>query len=1099
VKEYFAMRTARCGFIVLIAAGLFIGVLPRADAQVLYGTITGTVRDTTGAAIPGTTVIVTHHQTGLTREMVSNEVGAYNFVNLPHGTYTVRMILPGFREFQQTDVPLAVGQVARIDGVLEVGALEEVITVTSPARLLQTDQTDVHVELRSTEVENLPLANYRNYQKLIDLVPGATPARFQNAVIDTPARSLTTNIGGTARNNNNTRLDGAANVFVWLPHHAVYVASAETVDTVNITTNNFDAEQGMAGGAAITVVTKSGTNDFRGSGFWFHDNNELKGRNFFLPADQDIPAGSRNMAGGTFGGPIARDHVFFFGSYDGTFERVDRFQNVSVPDAALRAGDFSGVPTIIYDPLTGNPDGTGRQPFPNNQIPADRLSPAAQRMLGFIPLPNQPGTGLGGLTQNFFNQGIQRMDRHQFDIKMNWNRTSAHQIWGKYGHMDALVRCDFTFDVGGGPGLCDVGAGEGDTVVRIGTIGHTWTMSPNMIMDGTFGVSDFSQSVTTPDFGVNYGLDVLGLPGTNGPDPRQSGMPSFAAGFASFGNAFGWTPIFRDDRSYTFNTNVTWLRGRHDMRFGVDVIRHALNHWQPEIGAGPRGHFAFGGGVTALADGPAPNFLNSFAGYLLGLPTSVQKSLQWELMTGREWQYALFFRNRWQVTEPLTLTLGVRMERYPLMRRADRGIEQLDLNTMDVLLGGRGGNPEDLGIRVNYPWAVPRLGAAYRLNDSTVLRAGYGMTIDPMPFSRPLRGFFPLTIAQFFDSPHGFAPFGSLDDGIPEFTGPDLTLARVPLPPTVLMRAPQSEIDRGWIHSWNAIFERRLPMDFVATVGYVGSATRQQLADLNINAAGAGEGRDGQPFFQQFGHTAAIWDWTGRVRGNYHSLQTSLSKPFTRGFLVRGAYTLSRTENEADDSGWQGLMFNHPTVLDRNYALAGFDRTHNFQMAFVAELPFGRNGGALSPIIRDWQINGIFSAYSGTPFTVTAPGELLNAPGNTQVADLVGTPTRTGAVRAGQPFYDPAAWAPVPEVRFGTSERNSVRGPGHWNVDFSLFRHFPLRDAGRVEARVEVFNLFNTPLFGNPVGGVTAANFMHITAADAAFDRQVRFGLRFSF
>jgi outer membrane receptor protein involved in Fe transport len=934
-------------------------------------------------------------------------------------------------------------------------------------------------------------------------VPGATPARFQNAVIDTPARALTTNVNGTARNNNNTRLDGTANVFVWLPHHSVYVASAETVDTVNIATNNFDAEQGMAGGAAITVVTKSGTNEFRGSGFWFHDNNDLKGRNFFLPADRDVPGGTRNLSGGTLGGPILRDRFFFFGSYDGTFERLDRFQNVSVPDEALRRGDFSALPSVIYDPLTGNPDGTGRTAFPNNQIPADRISPIAQRMLGFIPLPNQAGTGVGGVSNNFFNQSQQRMDRHQFDVKLNWTRTPAHQIWGKYGQMDAEVTCDFVFGIGGGPGLCDVGAGTGDTDVKIGTIGHTWTLSSNMVLDGTFGFSMFDQAVTTPDMGQNFGLDVLGLPGTNGPDPRQSGMPSFQAGFTAFGNDFGWTPIFRDDTSYTANTNVTWIKGSHDMRFGVDVVRHTLNHWQPEIGAGPRGRFVFGGGVTSLREGAAATNFNQFAAFLLGLPTSVQKSLQFELMTGREWQYAFFFRDRWQVSDQLTLTLGLRVERYPLMQRADRGIEAVDLNTLQVLLGGRGGNPEDLGITVKHPFAVPRLGLAYRLNDETVVRAGYGITIDPIPFSRPLRGFFPLTIAQDFASVDGFRPVAALADGIPDFTGPDLDTGRVPLPATAAMRTPElgGEIRRGYIHSWNVVVERRLPLDFVASAGYVGTATRDQLADLDINAAGPGEGRVGQPFFERFGRTQALNLWDGRVRGNYHSLQTSLNKPLTRGLLVRSSYTLSRARNETDESGWAGLLFNHPSVVGRNFALAGYDRTHVFQLGFLAELPFGRNGqgGGLAPVIRDWQVNAIVSAYSGNPFTVFAPGDSLNAPGNAQTADLLGTPSRTGSVQAGQPFRDPSAFAAVTEPRFGTSGRNSVRGPGHKNVDLSVFRSFPLRDRARLEARLEVFNLFNTPLFNNPVGNVTAANFMHITSAQEPFDRQIRFGARFSF
>jgi hypothetical protein len=1070
-----------------------------AHAQVLYGSITGTITDATGARLAGAAVTVTHLDTTASRDAITNEAGGYTFVAVPPGRYDVKVRLHGFKEYVKADVPVTVNAISRVDVTLEIGAIAETVTVVSESTLLQADRADIHRDLKSTELVNAPLANYRNYQSLLSTIPGATPAAFQNAIIDTPARALTTNINGTARNNNNVRQDGTANTFIWLPHHALYIAPAETIDTVSITTNAFDAEQGMAGGAAVTVITKSGTNRFKGSAFAFHDNSRFRGRNFFQPKDQKVPEGSRNIDGGTLGGPIVHDRLFFFGSYEGQLERAGRIGNYTVPTDALRRGDFTALSTLIFDPATGNPDGSGRRPFPGNIIPADRISPIARRMLDLIPGPNRPG-----LTQNFFTSGVQQFDRHQVDAKVNWNRVPDHQIWAKYGHMDAFVHCDFPFGQGGGiPGLCDTGVGDGDTAVKIGTVGHTWAVGRHVSLDGTFGMTDFAQTVTTEDMGRNFGLEVLQIPGTNGSDPRYGGMPSFAiTGFAPLGNALTWVPIYRNERSYTANTNVSWLKNTHDLRFGVDVVRYELNHWQPEIGGGPRGHFIFGGGVTAPRGGRAPDAYNSLAAFLLGLPTEMQKSLQHEVMTGREWQYALYFRDRWAVSKKLTLSLGARVERYPLMTRADRGIELVDLETLEVRLGGLGGNPKNLGIEVKYPAVLPRLGVVYRLNDPTVVRAGYGLTVDPMPFSRPLRGFHPLMIAQNFASLHPFTWARPIEQGIPDFKGPDLSSGVVALPPAVFMRTPPpDDIERGWIHSWNLVVERRLPLNFITSVGYVATATREQLADLDVNAAGAGEGRPGQPYFPQFGRTQALGLWDGRVEANYHSLQVSFNRPFVNGVLMRSSYTFSKTMNESDDSGFAGLLWNHSSQVHRNYARAGFDRPHIFHVSAVADLPFGRNGdgGAFSRLIRDWRVNGVLSLFSGTPFTVTAAGASVNAPGNLQTADQTGPAKRTGEIVPGKPYYDPSAWKPITAVRFGDSGRNSVRGPGHKNVNFSVFRSFPIRPQAKLQARIEISNLFNAPAFQNPVPSIDRSDFMQIISSSQTSDRQIRFGLRFEF
>jgi hypothetical protein len=1117
VPELVRIRSATSPLVGLLTLGLIIGVLPRiTDAQVLYGTITGAVRDETGAAIPGASVIAVHDQTNLTREAVSNEVGAYNIVNIPQGTYTVRVSLPGFREFVRTDVPVAVGGIARVDATLEVGQLAESITVSSAAQLLQTDKAEVRTELRSAEITNLPLNQFRNYQALINLVPGASIPVFQNAETDTPARSLSTNVNGQNRNNNATRTDGATNVNIWLPHHDMYVSPAETVDTVTISTNNFDAEQGMAGGAAITVVTKSGTNQFRGSAFGFHNNERLNANAYFFGRADSKPDKlpiDRNIYGGTLGGPIKRDHVFFFGSYEGYKQKRNLFTFFSVPNVDLRDGNFSnalnanGTLQVIYDPMTGNQDGTGRTPFPGNVIPADRIHPIARQILGLYPTPNTGGTGAGNLTNNFQREELRTTDRHNFDVKLNWNRTSAHQFWWKFSHMDATVD-----DLTNYLGVPEARGTGGLTKVYQFTTGQTWTLGATTVWDATFGYSRQDQEAFGADFHTgNFGLDVLGIPGTNDQgigDPRYAGYPRFDTGFSILGNRDGWTPLFRDERTYSLATNVTKLKGAHEFRGGYMVNFLYLDHWQPEL-SNPRGWFQFAGNATAARGAQTANFYNTYAAFLLGLVGTAAKSVQHELLSGREWQHGLYFRDRWTVSPRLTLDLGLRWEYYPIMQRANRGLERVDLDTLEVMLGGRGGNPTNIGLSAAKNNFAPRLGMIYRLNDETVVRSGYGVTYNPMPWSRPLRGSYPLTIAASFFQNEPFWYYDTLDQGIPFITGPDLNSGRFPLPPEVDMRTPEpGNVDRGYIQSWNVAFERRLPLDVALDVAYVGTAGDGGYAWLDINAPlELGTGNAGRPY-APMGRFRNLNSWGQRLKTRYHSLQLAVNRPFTRGLLLKGAYTLGRARNMADDEGSTGLNFNTPSQYDRNFANASYDRRHNFQMGFMYQLPWRGDGGygnVARAIISDWNIAGAFGAFTGTPFTVTASGAVLNTPGNLQTADLVGTVTRTGEVGASGTFFDPSAWSQPQGVRFGNTERNQFYGPGGVNVDFTLMRIFPLGNTRRLEFRTEAFNLTNTPKFTNPVGDVNSGNFMRILStfgsatSGAYFERQIRLGLRFSF
>jgi hypothetical protein len=1108
--------------ILFVVLGLVAAALP-ATGQILYGSITGIARDAQGAAVPGATVTIVNKETNLTREAVTGGTGTFTLNNVLPGPYDVKISLTGFREAVRTNVPVTIGQVARVDMTLEVGALTESVTVASEAQLLQTDKADVHTELKSTELTSMPLNRFRNYQALMNLVPGTTPLAFGNAETDTPARSLATNVNGQANTGNSTRTDGATNMNIWLPNHNMYISPAETIDTVNISTSSFDAEQGMAGGAAVTVITKSGTNAFKGSGFEFYNSDKLNAKPFYFGAGtlpDKLPL-KANTFGGTLGGPVKKNRLFFFGSFEGYKRTQSLFTFFSVPDAALRSGDFSnaklanGTQQAIYNPFTGNPDGSGRQQFANNQIPANLIDPIALKIMQLFPLPNTTGIGLGGLTNNYQRQENRTVDRKNYDMKLNWNRTTSHQIWGKYSFMNAVVD-DLTNYLGPDPNASGDG---GFTKVWQATAGQTWTLSPTMLMDTTFGFSRQSQQVYGPDFQAgNFGLDVLGIPGTNDQgigDQRYAGYPQFATGFSAVGNRDGWNPIFRDERTYSLATNVTKMKGRHDLRAGYFVNFMFLDHWQPETG-NPRGRFTFNGNTTALRGGQSSNFYNQYASFLLGLVGNVNKSVQNELMTAREWQHAVFFRDRWNVSPKLTLDLGLRWEYYPIMTRADgRGLDRLDLSNpdplrrLDVLLAGRGNNSQTSGMKASLDNFAPRVGAVYRLNDKTVFRTGYGLTYNATPWARAVRGDndYPVTIASTFVNKNdatGYSYYAPLSQGIPRIVGPDQSSGRVPLDLTAAEYTPEIDnVDRGQVHTWNIAFERRLPFDTSVDVAYVGAKGIGGYAALDINAPTVlGGGNPSRPF-ASMGRVLAINSWGQRLKTRYNSLQIALNKPFTHGLLFKGAYTLGKAMNETDGDGRATLSWNTPSELSRNWGHAGFDRRHNFQLGFAYALPWqGKDGygNIAGAIVSDWQINGVFAAFSGTPFTVTASGSSLNTPANTQTADLVGTFGVLDNFGSAGKWFDTTAFGQPTGVRFGDTGRNQFYGPGGYNLDFSLFRSFPLGGSRRLEARVEAGNVLNHMIPGNPSSSITSGTFGQITGINGNYpERQGRLGLRFTF
>jgi outer membrane receptor protein involved in Fe transport len=1083
-------------------------------AQVRYGSIVVDARDSSGGAVPGAEVTITEVGTNLTRTAVTNSVGLVTFATVPPGTYSVRVSISGFREYVKTGVVVAEDTVLRVNSLLEVGQVTDTVTVSAGAAVLQTDRAEVRAEIPATQLENLPVPVGRNYQNLFVTVPGISPPENMHSVAVNPARGLAFSSNGTTRNANSIRIEGAISNNLWLPHVAAYVPALEAIESVGVTTSTFDADQGLSGGMSANVLIKSGTNHLRGSAFEYFYNEALKSRPYFLPATEDKPEARQNQFGGTLGGPIIPNKLFFFGSYQGTFDRQVAQRFGTVPTAAMRAGNFSASPTPIYDPLTGAANGSGRTPFQGNIIPSTRFDPIAQKLIAGVPLPNLPG-----LADNYFASGEYTFDRHNIDAKVNYNPTSKLGFVGRLGWLGYEFRNPPMFGAFGGLPInstaAKAGTGLGDTYTFTGSM--SYVLAPTFLIDAYLGVTTI-EVLSEPDrLDENLGLDFLGIPGTNGSNVLYGGWPHFNItnysniGYAGSSNS----PYIDDNWQVQYSANATWTKGRHTLKFGGDIVRQAMN--RHELGDGS-GSFTFGGGPTQIQGGPAANQFNTFAAFLLGLPTGISKSAipyENDYTRSRNWQFSFFVKDQWQPTRKLTASLGLRYDKFPMGTRTTRGMERYDLDTNRMLICGLGPVPTDCGYDMGPGNLSPRVGLAYRLTEDLVVRGGYGINYDPYPlaFVRNILGNYPSSISLSVPQPNALQPAGTLANGIPAIIVPDVSSGIIPVPLNVSARALPQEPKRGYIHSWNVTVQSELPGGFTGQVGYV--ATRQrdinQIMDANAGQV-IGAGNAGRPLFVRYGRTGATGILSNPGWSDYDSLQMSLMRRLAQGLQVNVAYTWSKAFGICCDT----LSDNPPQVQALDYfslneARLPQDRPHNFQTSFVAELPFGagkpflNEGGVSAALFGGWQVNGLLSLYSGSPFTVTSPGTSLDLPGSTQVADQVKSDVEIlGGIGAGQPWFDTTAFRSVTERRFGTAAFNSMRGPGFANFDMSIFREFGLGGDRALQFRMEIFNLTNTPHFANPQNSVTASNFGVISGTansgrEGIDERLFRLGLRLGF
>ena len=1114
-----------------------------AYAQVLYGSLTGTVTDASGAVLSGAKVTVVEVRTGVTQESTSDTSGVYRFTALTPGTYKVTITAPGFATQETPSVQVKTNEVARVDGSLKVASATQAVTVTTEAPVLQTDKSDVHTDLTSQQVSNMPIAGSqgRNFQSLLRTIPGTGLTAETNSLSGNPQRAINTNVNGQSNQTVNTRLDGAQDAYPWLPANVAYVPPADAIEAVNVVTNSYDAEQGMAGGAAVNVQIKSGTNQFHGSAHEFYTSQLLAARNYFQTDTTRFPTKNKNIQhqfGGTIGGPIVKNRLFFFADYERTTQRQLAGPDTrTLPTAAMAAGDFRNLPgnPIIYDPATGDSHGAGKTQISCNGvlnvICPNRIDPAALAMVSLLqPAIAQVFNTANGLN-NWVGSGTAKFDRDNADFKVNYVPTSNSTVFGRYSFSKSTVFDPPLYGAAVGDATAGGQLGNAPGLVQSVGLGATHAFSPSLLLDLNFGFTRQRLGATF-DLTSAKGLNDLKIPGTNnagttGDPTLYYGLPGFQLGpnpgagnqvGPSIGNAQVANPFLFRDQQFVSGANLSWVKGTHALRGGIEWNHSQINHFQPQGGTfqNPRGTFQFNGNVTSL-QGSTPTWFNAWADFLLGLPSATGKGIALFNPTALRWsQWAWYVRDQWQVSPKLTLNLGVRWEYYPFGYADNgKGLRYLNLNTGNVLIGGYGGVPVDDGIDVGHGLFLPRVGLAYRVTSSTVVRAGYGMSADPNNW-RYFRNSYPsvLLITNVPKSSTDFIAQASLtglngtglgSGSYSAFTGlqlqpfPDLSSGSVPLPTNISTTTIHNPFRRGYINSYNLSVQQEYKK-LVFETGFVGGLAVRPLVNINQNASPPGTGSAGGLL-----STALGKNYTGTInalvpfKNNYYNSWQNKATYRYGSSMIGVAYTWSKAISYQDNEDLSSLNFPYPTYWEKNRGVANFDRTHNVEIFGVAGLPFGKGqrwlqSGVGSWLLGGWQFNPLVSWMSGLPYTVTAGGTLA-ANGSIQTADLVGKyhilhgkPPRTGQTCAQTDlschWFDASIFA-APLIcstatcsspaHYGNTNRNEFRGPSYFSAGLSVIRDFRLTERFTLQVRADALGLTNTPHFANPNAGCPAS------------------------
>ncbi|MBV8894981.1 MAG: TonB-dependent receptor [Acidobacteriaceae bacterium] len=1075
-----------CALLALLVSGC-AGVY----SQAVTGTVLGTVQDSSGAVVPNAKVALTEVNTGIVHNTQTNDSGNYTFPDLPEGNYSVTVEAPGFKKETKENNRVDVNMNVRVDVTLQPGSLSESVIVTAEPPPLQTDKADTGLTLSTVQTANLPLSDNRNFQSLLNLVPGTTPASFQHSQFFNAVSSLQTEVNGQARQGNEYQIEGIDDD-ERTGLLQILIPPIEAIQTVDVSTSNYDPELGRASGGIANVILKSGTNSFHGAAYEYLQNSAFNARTFFNPSVGHL---AYNYFGGNVGGPILKNKLFFFADVLRVNDHEANTNLITIPPLAWRTGNLSAAPTVIYDPSTpgSNPTtGAGRMPFPGNMIPPQDLNPVSLKLLSLLPAPNEPSSNANP-SNNYFALLPFQKTTTSFDTKLDYNIGEKDRLSGRLSFSWPIVYQAPIFGAAGGGPANGNFEGTGTQKTYSGGLNYDHVFSPNFLTEFRFGVGYYHSSAVPSDYGSNDATSI-GIPGVNISQFTSGQVGINIGGFTN--NVFGYSasvPWVRAEANIDTVNNWTRIIGNHTIKFGVD-LRRVRDDLLQDQNFSPRGVYNFSTNQTGNPADSKTGIANDFASFLLDLPSSAGRDVNTFFPAYRQWWFFSFVGDRWVVTPKLTVDLGLRWEFYPpATPHFPGGFSNYNPAGNDFVVAGVGGNPSNLGMKTRYRYFAPRLGVAYRLTDSTVIRAGFGMSYTPFPdntyaYNYPVR------------ANNAYNPVGKqygpavLGDGVTPATFQAGFPAPVPvtIPANGIIPAEGNLLNgtynvipldylNPYVESWNIAVQQALPFHFTLDAAYVGNHGVRIPGQFNLNAGVIpGAGTSGQPEYvmtdpntglqeKRNGTTTEFWQG---FSSSYNALQVKLNRAFAAGLLLTNSFTWGKGMNyQTGDDGAYDFYVN----FQRNYARADFDRKYTFVNSFVYQLPFGVgkkwfSSGFAARALGNWELSGILSAYSGTPFTVTANGGTVAVPGANigNTADQIAPVQILWGINTGSPYFSTSSFAQPTGVRYGTSGRNIFDGPGLFQFNLSLAKNFQITERMGLQLKADTINFTNTPAFANP-------------------------------
>ena len=1054
------------------AASLLVLLLcaSSAFAQVDRATLTGVVRDPSNAIVPKAKVTVSSLATGVATSATTTAEGTYLIVNLMPGEYLVQAEAQGFQRYEQT-VQVEVGARARLDMSLAVGSIGETVRVEGVTPLVNTENAVLGTVVDRNEVSKLPLA-IRNWDDLLSLVPGVQSDRYTEQAGGTSSgRTGGVSVHGNRSLQNNFLLDGVANnsfsTNVQELTTQISRPSVDAIDEFKVVTSPYAAEYGWSPGAAIIVNTKSGTNQFRGTAYDFYRNDRFDSNNYFAKkAGQAKPTNNQNQFGGNLGGPIVRGKTFFFGDYEGTRIKQGVLRTGRVMTANERAGIFSGA---IRDPLTG-------QNFANNTIPADRIDPVAAKIASMLPQPNASGGN------NFIRQPNVEDESDRFLVRVDIPRGSS-TFFARYIQSNRFRYVPgFLGGILDGTSTSAWGRNYLDSYAAVG--GWNKVFGATLVNEARFSFARGTNDGTQDPFGQdgNTQIGFRGVPN----DPRVIGgiVGMDISGHLRLGSP-NFMPKFQHTEQFQYLDTVTWLKGRHTVKFGADLMLPMRNEYFDV--APTRGNLTFNGSFTG----------NAFADFLLGDAQRAQLTNVF-IVNQRLWSTSFFAQDDWKVTDALTVNLGVRYDFMTPPYEADNRMANFDPTGAGSLYYAQDGSLQDRAlVKPDTNNVAPRIGIVYKVNDKTIVRGGYGAfynqferigSEDQLALNPPGLRNIDISAAS-----GATTPVLLLQQGFPANFLDQLVIGNL------MLRAADPNAPRTMVQQFGGGIERQFGDAFVVSADVVGSLTSHLAVLRNINQPLPGtRDANGPRPFPNFGSNVQWREMTGD--GNYRGLDLSFEKRFTHGYSYRVSYTLSkaidqapehlnaasgRPQNGRDLKSWEGP--------------SDFDIRNRVVSNFIAELPFGEGkpmlqSGAAGKILGGWLLSGIFSARSGRPLTISQATNNVG-PGAEGLPNLIGDPKGPRTV---EQWYNKAAFELVPSGQFGNAGRNILRGPGWMTLDLSVQRRIDLSQRVNATLRWDIFNVFDRANFGLPERNIASATAAVISTL-AGDPRVMQFSLRLGF